>query len=101
MWIQAVYAPVKDEMGRVVKFVKIATDVTAEVVPPACCARPSNRPRQSPRPPWPATWRSASRWRASPGRSPSCAPASTSCWKPARSSSPTSAGSSARSPRAT
>jgi PAS domain S-box-containing protein len=31
VWIQAVYAPVKDEMGRVVKFVKIATDVTAEV----------------------------------------------------------------------
>jgi methyl-accepting chemotaxis protein len=31
VWIQAVYAPVKDEMGRVVKIVKIATDVTAEV----------------------------------------------------------------------
>ncbi len=30
VWIQAVYAPVKDEMGRVVKIVKIATDVTAE-----------------------------------------------------------------------
>jgi len=30
--IQAVYAPVSDEMGRVVKIVKIATDVTAEVV---------------------------------------------------------------------
>jgi methyl-accepting chemotaxis protein len=30
IWIQAVYAPVKDEMGRVVKIVKIATDVTAE-----------------------------------------------------------------------
>ena len=29
--IQAVYAPVKDEMGRVVKIVKIATDVTAQV----------------------------------------------------------------------
>jgi methyl-accepting chemotaxis protein len=29
--IQAVYAPVKDEMDRVVKIVKIATDVTAEV----------------------------------------------------------------------
>ncbi|MBL8363357.1 MAG: PAS domain S-box protein [Rubrivivax sp.] len=29
--IQAVYAPVKDEMGRVMKVVKIATDVTAEV----------------------------------------------------------------------
>lgn len=28
IWIQAVYAPVKDEMGRVVKVVKIATDVT-------------------------------------------------------------------------
>ncbi len=31
VWIQAVYAPVKDEMGRVVKVVKIATDVTAQV----------------------------------------------------------------------
>jgi methyl-accepting chemotaxis protein len=30
-WIQAVYAPVSDEMGRVVKIIKIATDVTAEV----------------------------------------------------------------------
>ena len=29
IWIQAVYAPVKDEMGRVIKIVKIATDVTA------------------------------------------------------------------------
>jgi len=29
--IQAVYAPVKDEMGRVVKIIKIATDVTAQV----------------------------------------------------------------------
>ena len=28
IWIQAVYAPVTDEMGRVMKFVKIATDVT-------------------------------------------------------------------------
>jgi len=28
IWIQAVYAPVKDEMGRVLKVVKIATDVT-------------------------------------------------------------------------
>ena len=28
VWIQAVYAPVKDEMGRVVKVIKIATDVT-------------------------------------------------------------------------
>lgn len=32
VWIQAVYAPVSDEMGRVVKIVKIATDVTTEVV---------------------------------------------------------------------
>ena len=32
VWIQAVYAPVKDEMGRVAKIVKIATDVTAQVV---------------------------------------------------------------------
>ncbi|HET8693754.1 MAG TPA: methyl-accepting chemotaxis protein [Aquabacterium sp.] len=31
VWIQAVYAPVLDEMGRVIKIVKIATDVTAEV----------------------------------------------------------------------
>ena len=31
IWIQAVYAPVKDEMGRVFKVVKIATDVTASV----------------------------------------------------------------------
>ncbi|MDP2004126.1 MAG: methyl-accepting chemotaxis protein [Rubrivivax sp.] len=31
IWIQAVYAPVNDEMGRVVKVVKIATDVTAQV----------------------------------------------------------------------
>jgi methyl-accepting chemotaxis protein len=38
VWIQAVYAPVKDEMGRVVKIVKIATDVTAEVKASACCA---------------------------------------------------------------
>ena len=30
VWIQAVYAPVKDEMGRVAKVIKIATDVTAE-----------------------------------------------------------------------
>ena|GEM_PF-1634184 len=28
IYIQAVYSPVKDEMGRIVKFVKIATDVT-------------------------------------------------------------------------
>jgi methyl-accepting chemotaxis protein len=31
VWIQAVYAPVKDEMGRVVKIVKIATDVSEQV----------------------------------------------------------------------
>jgi methyl-accepting chemotaxis protein len=30
VWLQAVYSPVKDEMGRVLKVVKIATDVTAE-----------------------------------------------------------------------
>lgn len=30
IWIQATYAPVSDEMGRVVKIVKIATDVTAQ-----------------------------------------------------------------------
>lgn len=29
VWIQAVYAPVKDEMGRVFKIIKIATDITA------------------------------------------------------------------------
>ncbi len=29
IWIQAVYSPVKDEMGRIIKVVKIATDVTA------------------------------------------------------------------------
>ncbi len=28
IWIQAVYAPVKDEMGRVTKVIKIATDIT-------------------------------------------------------------------------
>ena len=32
VWIQAVYAPVKDEMGRVTKVVKIATDVTAQKI---------------------------------------------------------------------
>ncbi len=32
IYLQAVYAPVKDEMGRVFKIVKIATDVSAEVV---------------------------------------------------------------------
>jgi methyl-accepting chemotaxis protein len=31
VWIQATYAPVCDEMGRVVKVCKIATDVSAEV----------------------------------------------------------------------
>jgi methyl-accepting chemotaxis protein len=31
VWIQAVYAPVKDEKGRVVKVIKIATDITATV----------------------------------------------------------------------
>jgi methyl-accepting chemotaxis protein len=30
VWIQAVYAPVKDEMGRVIKIIKIATDVTEQ-----------------------------------------------------------------------
>ncbi len=29
IWIQAVYAPVKDEKGRVLKVIKIATDITA------------------------------------------------------------------------
>ena len=28
IWIQAVYSPVKDEMGRITKIIKIATDVT-------------------------------------------------------------------------
>jgi methyl-accepting chemotaxis protein len=32
VWIQAVYSPVKDEVGRVVKIVKLATDVTAQRV---------------------------------------------------------------------
>ena len=32
IYIQAVYAPVKDEMGRIIKVVKIATDVTAAKV---------------------------------------------------------------------
>ena len=31
VWLQSVYAPVTDEMGRVMKIVKIATDVTAGV----------------------------------------------------------------------
>ncbi len=31
VWIQAVYAPVKDEMGRIFKVVKIATDVTEQI----------------------------------------------------------------------
>jgi methyl-accepting chemotaxis protein len=29
VWLQSVYSPVKDEMGRVIKVIKIATDVTA------------------------------------------------------------------------
>ena len=37
IWIQAVYAAVKDEMGRVFKVVKIATDVTAEKVRAVDC----------------------------------------------------------------
>jgi len=32
IWIQAVYAPVKDEKGRVTKVIKIATDITASRV---------------------------------------------------------------------
>jgi len=32
VWIQAVYSAVKDEVGRVVKIVKIATDITAQRV---------------------------------------------------------------------
>jgi len=32
VWLQAVYAPVRDEMGRVMKVVNIATDVTKEKV---------------------------------------------------------------------
>jgi methyl-accepting chemotaxis protein len=32
VWLQSVYAPVTDEMGRVMKIVKIATDVSREVV---------------------------------------------------------------------
>lgn len=31
VWLQAVYSPVKDEMGRIMKVVKIATDVSAQV----------------------------------------------------------------------
>ncbi len=31
VWLQSVYAPVTDEMGRVLKIVKIATDVSSEV----------------------------------------------------------------------
>lgn len=31
LWLQAVYAPVTDEMGRVIKVIKIATDITAQV----------------------------------------------------------------------
>ena len=30
VWLQAVYAPVTDEMGRISKFIKIATDVTPQ-----------------------------------------------------------------------
>ncbi len=30
VWIQAVYSPVKDEMGRIIKIVKIATDITVQ-----------------------------------------------------------------------
>lgn len=30
VWIQAVYAPVKDEMGRIYKVVKVATDITSQ-----------------------------------------------------------------------
>ena len=31
VWIRGIYAPIRDEMGRVMKVVKIASDVTAEV----------------------------------------------------------------------
>jgi methyl-accepting chemotaxis protein len=31
VWLQAVYSPVKDEMGRIMKVIKIATDITAQV----------------------------------------------------------------------
>ena len=31
VWIRGIYAPIRDEMGRVTKVVKIASDVTAEV----------------------------------------------------------------------
>ncbi|MGZ3865545.1 MAG: methyl-accepting chemotaxis protein [Bacteroidia bacterium] len=31
IWLQAVYSPVKDEMGRILKVIKIATDVTQQV----------------------------------------------------------------------
>lgn len=30
IWLQAVYSPVKDEMGRIVKVIKIATDITEQ-----------------------------------------------------------------------
>ncbi|UJP06375.1 MAG: PAS domain S-box protein [Nitrosomonas sp.] len=30
-WLQGTYAPVKDEMGRVVKIIKIATDITRQI----------------------------------------------------------------------
>jgi methyl-accepting chemotaxis protein len=32
IWIRGIYAPIRDEMGRVVKLVKIASDVTDEVL---------------------------------------------------------------------
>lgn len=31
VWLQAVYSPVKDDMGRIIKVVKIATDITDQV----------------------------------------------------------------------
>ena len=30
VWLQAVYTPVKDEMGRIIKVVKVATDITSQ-----------------------------------------------------------------------
>jgi len=30
VWLQAVYSPIKDEMGRIIKFVKVATDITGQ-----------------------------------------------------------------------
>src|SRR6218665_2157347 len=32
IWLQSVYSPVKDEMGRIIKVVKIATDVTSQAI---------------------------------------------------------------------